>query len=165
MWNPFGRKGEPPQVQQTSPFPLSLSEVYSALEPYMSEEKPMDFFFEFYIMDVIGVLPPETVDALSEFVVENAEAFETGDWRSEVIVGFGLSDTIDVAILDRWLQNSGPARHEVDAYYAPRFAIDFSAEYFSYEGEIDEWSDESLAVAKARIAAHRERPTSRGPII
>lgn len=164
MWNPFGRKSESPQVQQTSPFPLSLSEVYSALEPYMNEEKPMDFFFEFYIMDVVGVLPPETVDALDEFVMENAEAFEAGDWRSEVIIGFELSDTIDIAILDRWLQKGGPARYEIDAYYPLRFATDFSEEYFSYEGDIDEWSDESLAAAKARIATHAETPTGRGPL-
>jgi hypothetical protein len=163
MWNPFGRKRKSHNMQQTSPFPLSLSEVYTALEPYMNAEKAMDFFFEFYIMDVIGVLPPETVDALDEFVRENAEAFETGDWRSEVIVGFELSDTIDVAILDRWLQNGDPARNEVDAYYPLRFATDFSAEYFSYDGDIDEWSDESLAAAKARIAAHKDPPKDRGP--
>ncbi len=164
MWNPFDRKGDSPQVRQTSPFPMSLTEVYSALEPYMNQEKPMDFFFEFYIMDVIGMLPRETVDALGEFVLENAEAFETGDWRSEVIVGFELSDTIEVAILDRWLQKDGPARLEIDAYYGLRFATEFSAEYFSYDGEVDEWSDESLAAAKARIAAHVDTPTDRGPI-
>ena len=156
MWNPFNRKSESPQVQQASAFPMSLSEVYSALEPYMNEDKPMDFFFEFYIMGVVGVLPTETVDALNEFVMENAEAFETGDWRSEVVVGFELSDTIDVAIMDRWLQDSGPARHVVDTYYPLRFAIDFSAEYFSYEGDLDEWSAESLAAAKTRIAAHAD---------
>lgn len=153
MWNLFGRKSESPQVQQASPFPLSLSDVYAAIEPYMNQEKPMDFFFEFYIMDVVGVLPQKAVDALDEFVAENAEAFEAGSWRSEVTIGFELSDTIDIAILDRWLEKGGPARYEVDPYYPLRFATDFSAEYFSYEGTIDEWSKESLAAAKARIAA------------
>lgn len=84
--------------------------------------------------------------------------------RSEVIVGFELSDTIDIAILDRWLEKGGPARYEVDPYYPLRFATDFSAEYFSYEGTIDEWSKGSLTAAKARIAAYAHTPAGRGPI-
>ncbi len=162
MWNPFARKSDSPRDLQSSPFPTSLDDVYSALDPYLRDEKPMDFFFEFLIMEVIGALPRETVKALDEFAGENAEAFETGDWRSEVRVGFGLSDTIDVAILDLWYQNDGVARQLVDRYYPWRFARDFSAEYFSNDGEIDEWPEGELEAAKARIAAHTGTPTDSG---
>ncbi|MDH4139940.1 MAG: hypothetical protein OEV43_05150 [Coriobacteriia bacterium] len=164
MWNPFARKSESPREPQMSPFPMSPDGVYSALEPYMRDEKPMDFFFEFYIMEVVGALPPETAEALDEFVKENAEAFDTGDWRSEVHSGFGLSDTIGIAILDLWYRKSGPARQRVDEYYAQRFAIDFSAEYFSDDGEIDMWPEGELEAAKARIAAHTDTPGDPGLI-
>jgi hypothetical protein len=106
MCNPFTRKQESSQAQETTPSPLSLDAVSSWPEPYLHDGKPMDFFFEYHIMEVIGVLPRETVEALDAFVREHAEAFETGDWRSEVCVGFELPETIDVAILDRWLHES-----------------------------------------------------------
>lgn len=159
MWNPFARRGRSPRDLQASPFPTSLDAVHSALAPYLRDEKPMDFFFEFLIMEVIGALPRETAKALDEFTRENVEAFETGDWRSEVRVGFGLSDTIDIAILDLWYQNDGVRRQQVDRYYPWRFARDFSAEYFSNDGEIDEWPEGELEAAKARIAAHAGAPT------
>jgi|GEM_PF-1882753 len=164
MWNPFARKSEAPQESQVSPFPTSLTEVYAALEPYMRDEKPMDFFFEFYIVEVVGALPPESIEALDEFVKENAEAFDSGDWRSEVRTGFGLSDTIDIAILDLWYRKSGDARQQVDEYYPQRFAIDFSAEYFSDDGELDVWPDGELAAAKSRIATHADAPIDPGLI-
>ncbi len=158
MWNPFARKSDPLRESAVSPYPMSLEDVYSAMEPYMADDKAMDFFFEFYIMEAVGALPSETVEALDEFTRENAEAFETGDWRSEVHDGFGLSDTIDIAILDVWLQNSGPARQQVDASYPWDFAKDFSVEYFSNDGEIDEWADGELEAAKARIEAGFDTP-------
>lgn len=163
MWNPFARRGGSPRDLQPSPFPTSLDAVHSALAPYLRDEKPMDFFFEFLIMEVIGALPRETVEALDAFTRENAEAFDTGDWRSEVSIGFELSDTLDVAILDRWLQESGPARQRVDAYYPLHFARDFSAEYFSIDGDLDEWSDGELEAARARIAAHDGAPGASHP--
>ncbi len=163
MWNPFARKSESVLGTQATPFPETLAEVYSALEPYMADEKPMDFFFEFYICEVVGALPRESAEALDEFVKENAEAFDSGDWRSEVCTGFGLSETIDVAILDLWYRKSGPERQRLDPYYAQRFAIDFSAEYFSYDGELDVWSDGELEAARARIAAHADTPSGPRP--
>jgi hypothetical protein len=87
MCNPFTRKQESSQAQETTPSPLSLDAVSSWPEPYLHDGKPMDFFFEYHIMEVIGVLPRETVEALDAFVREHAE-------------------TIDVAILDRWLHES-----------------------------------------------------------
>jgi hypothetical protein len=162
MWNPFARNGNSPQDQQTSPFPLSLDDVYAALEPYLRDEKPMDFFFEFLIMEVAGALPPQTAKALDEFVFENAEAFDTGGWRSEVRAGFGLTETIDIAILDRWYENDGVARQRVDGNYPWRFAAEFAAEYFSIDCEIDEWDEGELEAARARIAARCDTPPGPG---
>ena len=164
MWNPFARKDAIPPEPQISPFPMSLDDVYAAIEPYMRDEKPMDFFFEYYIMEVIGALPRESAEALDEFVEENAEAFEAGDWRSEIFTGFGLPETIDIAILDVWYRQSGPARQQADRHYAQRFAIDFSAEYFSYDGELDFLADGELEAAKARIAAYADTPPDPGLI-
>ena len=67
MWKPFARWGRSPRDLQPSPFPTSLDAVHSALAPYLRDEKPMDFFFELLIMEVIGALPRETAKALDEF--------------------------------------------------------------------------------------------------
>jgi hypothetical protein len=155
MWNPFARKSEP-QAPQFPPFPESLDDVYSLLAPYMKDERPMDFFFEFYIMEVIGALPAQSIAALDAFSAEHGDIFATGDWRAEVRTSLNLSDTIDVAILDLWYRNSDTVREQGDKYHPWHFAINFADEYFADDSQVDVWADGALEAAKARIARHQQ---------
>lgn len=149
----FGRKNyEPPEMP---PFPASLDEVHDAIAPYMAQKRPLDFFFEFYVMEVIGQLPPETIAALDSFSNEYPDIFETGDWRSEVRSGFELSDTIDIAILDLWYRNSEIALQRGTVYHPWHYAINFADNYFADGSQVDVWPGDALEAAKERIAAHR----------
>ena len=64
-----GKEGErtaytPPDMP---PYPADYDGVVRAFAPYYHEKRPLDFFFEMYVVDVLDELPQDTLSALAEF--------------------------------------------------------------------------------------------------
>lgn len=128
-----------------------------ALAPYYHAEQPLDFFFEMYLIDVLELLPEETVQALDRFSNTYADMFAThdGDWKKYVIAEMHLSDTIEVAIWDLWIKNSETLRQRGEEYHPWDYAQDFLENYLAEDSEVDVWEGDALQQARARIAAYR----------
>lgn len=134
-------------------FPTSLAELIRISVKYTQEKRPMDLFFEFYIVDVIGLLPAETVDAIDAF--DKKFPVFGGNWKNAVTKELHLSSTIDVAILDLWYRNKAIAEKDRWSYHPWHFAMHFKENYLKRDSQVDIWNGDALAQAKARIVAAR----------
>jgi hypothetical protein len=145
----------PPEMP---PFPTDYDGVMTALAPYYKEQRPLDFFFEMYIVDVIDQLPEDTLSALSDFSNKHPTFFEThnGDWRQYVIEESHLSDTIEVAIWDLWIRNSKNATDNGWEYHPWHYAENFSTNFFAEGSRVDVWEGDSLEQARKRVESHRK---------
>ena len=153
-----GDKGSEKDIPPVMPpFPTSYDEVMRALAPYYHEQRPMDFFFEMFVVRTIEELPDATIQALGEFESKHPTFFEAfeGSWSKTVVGSLNLSDTIDVAIWDLWLKNSANARKDGWVYHPWHFASNFIENYSTDDSRVDVWTEETLAQARQRIAAHR----------
>ena len=145
----------PPEMP---PFPTDYDGVIAALAPYYHEERPLDFFFEMYVVDVINQLPANTLTALADFSQKHPTFFEKhdGDWRRYVVEESRLSDTIEVAIWDLWIRNSQNATDSGWEYHPWHYAVNFSTNFFAEGSRVDVWEDNSLEEARKRIESHRK---------
>ena len=155
MWNQSDNQN-PEEEPVFPPFPTTSDEVWDVLGPYYDAGIPLDFFFEFFVMDVIGALPPVTVEAMDAFSAENPEAFGPG-WRENVRTMLALSESIDVAILDMWYRELQSRSLEDGEYHPWQFALDFSAAYLADDSAVDTWSHAEYQEAKARVAEIERR--------
>ena len=144
-------------VPPTMPaFPADLPEITAVFAPYMREARPLDFFFEMFVLDVLGELPQTTQRALAELVFSHG-AFGAidGDWRRGVREGFHLSPTIEVAILDLWYRNRSGAAAAGWVLHPWHFAALFLDNYFADGSQVDVWQGNALELARERIARAR----------
>jgi hypothetical protein len=118
-------------------------------------KNPIAYFFESYILDVIGHLPPERSEKIQSINLQ--KVFNTGarEWREVVRETLHLSNTIDIAILDLWYTNQDLAAQRRVAYTPLVFAQDFSDKYQKDGSKVDVWPPGALASAQARIAARK----------
>lgn len=140
------------------PFPADYDGVMKVLAPYYQQQRPLDFFFEMFVMDVIKKLPPETLAALSDFSAKHPTFFTKhgGDWRQYVIKENQLSETIEIAIWDLWIRNSANASRSGWVYHPWHFAQDFAGNYFADGSKVDVWEGNALEEAQKRIAEYRK---------
>lgn len=140
------------------PFPADCDGIIHALAPYYRRERPLDFFFEMYVVDVIEKLPQPTLSALSEFAAKHAALFakHSGDWRQYVIQESHLSDTIEIAIWDLWVRNTANAKRGGWEYHPWHYAQSFAENYFADGSRVDVWEGNTLQEAKQRIDAYRK---------
>ena len=145
----------PPEMP---PFPTNYDGLMKTLAPYYQEQRPLDFFFEMYIVDVIEELPDDTKTALTEFCFRHPKLFEkhAGDWRKYVKQEFHLSDTIDVAIWDLWIRNARNAQSDGWQYHPWHYVQNFAENYFADDSRVDVWEASALEDARRRIADHRK---------
>ena len=145
----------PPEMP---PFPTDYDGVMNALAPYYREERPLDFFFEMYVVDVIAELPTETQNALDKFSKKHPTFFEAhgGDWRQYVISECHLSDTIDVAICDLWIRNFKNANDNGWKYHPWHYAENFIDNYLADGSRVDVWEGDALEQARKRVESHRK---------
>jgi hypothetical protein len=138
-------------------YPETLDELFQVLAPYHHEQRPLDLFFEFYIIDVLGYLPGATDTAIRQLIEKFPAFFSStnGVWRLGIERELNLSETIDVAILDLWLRNSHLAKGNGWFYHPWHFAKNFLDNYFVDGSKIDVWAGNALELAKARIRSHR----------
>ena len=144
----------PPEMPS---FPTDYDGVIRALAPYYQEQRPLNFFFEMYIIDIIEELPDETLNALADFSRQHPTFFEAhdGDWRRYVAKESHLSDTIDVAIWDLWIRNSANAATNGWTYHPWHYAQNFSDNFFAEGSRVDVWEGNALEEARERIETHR----------
>ena len=150
------------QEQYTPPhmpdYPQSYEDIMATLSPYYQEERPLDYFFEFYVVSALDKLPKETELALGEFNIKHPSFFESsnGDWKGYVKSQLSLSTTIEVAIWDLWIRNSTNASNSGWEYHPWHYAQDFLDNYFSEDSNIDIWEGDTLELAKKRILEFRK---------
>ena len=140
-------------------YPVTYEGVMATLAPYYRAERPLDYFFELYIINVLEKLPVESTAALGEFNSKHPSFFESteGNWQAFVKEQLHLSDTIEIAIWDLWIRNSDNAKNNGWVYHPWHFAQNFVDNYFSEDSKVDVWEGDSLALAKNRIAKFREQ--------
>ena len=145
---------EPPLMPN---YPATMDELFQVFAPYFHDQQPLDLFFEFYIIDVIGSLPVATDSAMNQLIETFPVFFAStgGNWRQGIVQELNLSDTIDIAILDLWFRNSATAKKDGWVYHPWHYAKSFLDNYMAENSLIDVWEGDALALAKARISAHR----------
>ena len=150
-----GGSSEPSGYEQpvNSTYPETYDEVMRLLSSYYQQRRPMDFFFEMFILDVLQQLPQSSKMALEEFSVRHRTFFldHGGSWPKAVIASLHLSDTIDVAIWDLWLKNLENARQKEWTFHPREYAANFVENYLKDHSKIDVWTEESLAQARLRM--------------
>ena len=147
----------PPEMP---PFPRDYEGVLTVIAPYYHDERPFDFFFEMYVVDVLELPPAETKSALAAFSARFPNLFREydGDWRAFVVGTAQLSDTIEIAIWDLWIRNSENARRAGWIYHPWHFAQNFIDNYTAEDSRVDVWPEGALEAAKKRIEDYRNRP-------
>jgi len=140
-------------------FPASLEALYRTIAPYYRDQRPLDLFFEFFIVDILGLLPYATQNAIDELTTKHPTFFAAtnGDWRAGVRKMLNLSETIDIAILDLWYRNRQTASDQGWNYHPWHYAQNFRANYVAKGSRVDVWEDDALEQAKARIETERKR--------
>ncbi len=131
------------------------SREMSFLEIPRYRASPVDFFFEQYILDVLGELPVATSHKIQAMDLKKIFKTRSNDWRQSVREVLHLSETIDIAILDLWYRNQDIARAKMVKYAPQQFAMDFVDEYMKEGSRVDVWAPGALVAAKARIAQQR----------
>jgi len=148
------KKYKPPKMP---PFPTDHEGVMKAMAPYYHQERPLDFFFELYIVDVLELLPDESLSALDEFSKVFPDFFKDydGDWKKYVEGQLNLSKTIGIAIWDLWIRNSRIAQEQGSVYHPWHFAINFNDEYCANGSKVDVWQGNAIDLAKKRIKEYK----------
>jgi hypothetical protein len=149
------------QEQYTPPvmpeYPQSYTDIMTTLAPYHHAERPLDYFFELYVISTLNKLPEETELALEEFNNKHPSFFEStnGDWKAYVKKQLHLSDTIEIAVWDLWIRNSANAKNYGWEYHPWHYAQNFLDNYSADGSKVDIWEGNSLELAKKRILAFR----------
>lgn len=140
------------------PFPVDYASFFRTLAPYQQQGRPLDLFFELFIVNAIGELPQETLSALDDFSTKHPTFFAAtqGNWQQFVFQKLKLSETIEVAIWDLWLRNKDIAGSKGMQYHPWHFAINFVQNYFAEGSKVDVWEGDSLHQAKKRIAEYKQ---------
>ncbi len=138
-------------------YPESYMEVMQTLAPYYNSERPLDYFFELYVVNTLNKLPKESLHALDEFSAKHPSFFEStnGDWKAYVVSSMHLSEIISVAIWDLWITNSSAACKDGWTYHPWHFAQNFVDNYSHNDSQVDMWTEESLRAAKERIRIYQ----------
>jgi len=142
----FGKK---PKEERPSP----KAEPSSVFEQPRYKENPVYLFFEAYIQDVIGWLPAPTDQKFQSLDLQSIFRTKASAWRDVVREALALSDTIDIAILDRWYSDLTPKQRQGVDYEPEEFAIQFADEYLKDGSTVDVWAAGELEAAEAHIAA------------
>ncbi len=115
------------------------------------QTNPAYLLFENYILDVLGFLPPEKARLMQNMKLQHILHTDASEWHQALKEGLALSDTIEIAIIDAWLHKIAQTGGET--YVPLQFAMDFTDAYMQEGSQIDVWTEQSLALAKQRVAA------------
>jgi hypothetical protein len=131
------------------------------LENPRYKANPVDFFFENYILDVVGQLASDKAQAIQAMNLQKIFKTKSNEWRESVRETLHLSNTIDIAILDLWYRNQEIALAQGTSYSAPQFAMNFVDEYMKDGSRVDVWPPGALAAAEKRISNQQAKASLR----
>jgi hypothetical protein len=139
-------------------YPTSYDDIITTLAPYYEAKRPLDYFFELYIISTLNKLPKETEVALKAYNDKHPSFFQStnGDWKAYIKKQLHLSDTIEIAIWDLWVRNSVNAKNSGWNYQPWHYAENFIDNYFAEDSKVDIWDGNSLELAKQRILEFRK---------
>lgn len=120
------------------------------------EENPSFLFFEYYILNTIGLISKEKYDEINNLEINQMFGTEKKEWTEIVIEVFKLSNTIDFAILDLWFINRANLLKQNIEYSPLEYSINFVDEYYKKDSKIDKWTEESIKMAALRIKENIE---------
>jgi hypothetical protein len=138
-------------------FSQQLNQPMNVLDHPRYKENPVYLFFENYILDIVGELPPEKSRIIQGMNIQKVFNTKSAEWHEALREALDLSNTIDVAILDLWYRNQEIANSQGVMYSAQHFAMNFTDEYMKDESRVDVWLPGALDAAKERIASHRSK--------
>ncbi|HEY9104558.1 hypothetical protein [Chitinimonas sp.] len=127
----------------------------AGLDSSRYKSNPIFVFFENYILDVIGQLPPEKSKAIQGMNLQKVFKTKASEWHQVMHETLGLSGTIDIAILDLWYRNKEALAAKGTDYAPQQFAVEFTDAYLKPGSQVDVWPPGALDAAKQRIAAYR----------
>lgn len=136
MW-PFKKKQPKPSVSDNSRYQANPSYV----------------FFENYVLDVLGKLPPEKSASIQAMNLQKIFSARASEWREVLREVLHLSETIDIAILDLWVRNRACHGETDQDYFA--YAQNFVDHYTARDSKVDVWPDGTLEAAKERIRQYQ----------
>jgi len=113
-------------------------------------ENPVYLFFEDFVLDVIGKLPPEKQQRMEGMDLKRIFKTEASEWHAALRETLALSATIDIAILDLWIRNRHLYPDDMKGYYA--FAQDFTDHFMADGSKVDVWPEGALEAARERIS-------------
>lgn len=120
-------------------------------------DNPVFIFFENFILDTIGYLPEEKIEIIKQMDLASVFKTEQKDWKEIVKEVLGLSDTIEIAILDLWYKNKAILKEQGMDYEPVQYAKDFVDNYLKEGSLVDIWEGDNLAQAKERIKQASEK--------
>lgn len=120
-------------------------------------DNPVFIFFENFILDTIGYLPEEKIEIIEQMDLASVFKTEQKDWKEIVKEVLGLSDTIEIAILDLWYKNKAILKEQGMDYEPVQYAKDFVDNYLKEGSLVDVWEGDNLAQAKERIKQASEK--------
>lgn len=145
----------------TSALADSPAKPMNVLDHPRYKENPVYLFFEHYILDVIGQLPPEKSKSIQAMNLQKVFKTKSSEWHESLREALGLSGTIDIAILDLWYRNREIASAKGIEYPPQQFAMNFTDEYMKEGSQVDVWPAGALEAAKKRISEYRAKHSGR----
>lgn len=122
-------------------------------EPKENKSRPIDTFFQLFILETIQRLPTEKKEILTKVDLDKVFSTDFNDWKKTIKKVLHLSDTIEIAIKDLWLTNSVIAKRDGIELSPEEFSIKFTENFVTPNSKIDVWENESdLISAKKRIS-------------
>ena len=142
-------------------WPFKKKPAVSVLELPRYKEKPINLLFEDFIMQVIGHMPPGREEVVQGMNLQKVFSTKASEWREVIRETLGLSETIEIAIMDLWIRNQSCYFDTAEGYRA--FAQDFADKYLADDSKVDVWPDGALAAAKERISQFKKAQSRYDP--
>ena len=98
-------------------------------EPERYKGRPLLVILENYVLDTIGVLPPERQEGMQRLV---EKVWPGPDWRKTVRETLHLPAHLDGAIRELWQKNQGAAHKAAEELTPVQFAKMFVDENFTH---------------------------------
>ena len=120
-------------------FPKSTDDLYDEMQTEEYANRPIDLFFELYVVDVIGLLPDETKLIISEFLIENKEELEVLEPVLKCFIRdcFSFSNKIDREVSIQWKKDLTRRKGVMSQEHSRAFAKKFVRDFYVQKKELE----------------------------
>ncbi len=121
------------------------------------KENPSYLFFEYYILDTIGLLSTKQHEEIEKLDIGKLFEVESNNWKEIIHKALKLSETIDFSILDLWYINRERLLKKEIEYNPVEYAVNFVDEYYKEKSLVDKWTDKSILETAKRISKNHKK--------